>query len=99
MNYLKLIWDARVYKAHLNFSWVNQEKKTKKKTKKQNKKKNKRSTNIKRNEITKMNIINDITFNLHNKLLINDNRYMKVTLKSKLIGVAKYIISNDYREF
>ena len=35
-----------------------------------------------------MNIINDNTFNLHNSLLNNDNKYMKVTLKSKLIGVA-----------
>ena len=36
-----------------------------------------------------MNIINDNTFNLHNSLLNNDNRYMKVTLKSKLIGVVR----------
>ena len=36
-----------------------------------------------------MNIINDNTFNLHKSLLNNDNRYMKVTLKSKLIGVAR----------
>ena len=36
-----------------------------------------------------MNIINDNTFNLHNNLSNNDNRYMKVTLKSKLIGVAR----------
>ena len=36
-----------------------------------------------------MNIINDNTFNLHNSLLNNDNKYMKVTLKPKLIGDAK----------
>ena len=35
-----------------------------------------------------MNIIKDNTFNLHNSLLNNNNRYMKVTLKSKLIGVS-----------
>ena len=29
-----------------------------------------------------------ITLNLHNNLLNDDNRYMKVTLKSKQIGVA-----------
>ena len=49
----------------------------------------KRSTNIKGDEINIMNIINDNTFNLHNSLLNNDNRYMKVTLKSNLIGVAR----------
>ena len=36
-----------------------------------------------------MNIINDNTFNLHNSPLNNDNKYMKVTLKSKLIRIAK----------
>ena len=36
-----------------------------------------------------MNIINDNTFNLHNSLLNNDNMYGKVTLKSKLIEVAR----------
>ena len=36
-----------------------------------------------------MNIINDNIFNLHNSLLNKDNGYMKVTLKSKLMGVAK----------
>ena len=36
-----------------------------------------------------MNMINNNTFNLHNSLLNNDTRYMKVTLKSKLIGVAR----------
>ena len=46
-----------------------------------------------------MNIINDNTFNLRNSLLNNDNRYMKVTLKSKLIGVAREFIAADYREF
>ena len=46
----------------------------------------KQSTNIKRDEINKMNIINDTTFNVHNSCLNYDNRYIKVTLKSKLIG-------------
>ena len=50
----------------------------------------KQSTNIKHDEINIMNIINNNTFNLHNNLLNNDNRYIKVTLKSKLIGVANY---------
>ena len=36
-----------------------------------------------------MNIINDNTFNLHDSLLNTDNRYLKVTLKSKLIGVVR----------
>ena len=63
-----------MYKTHPNFSRANQEKD--------------QNTNIKRDEINIMNIINDITFNLHNNLLNNDNRYMKVTLKSKLIGVV-----------
>ena len=35
-----------------------------------------------------MNVINDNTFNQLNSLLNNDNRYMKVTLESKLIGIA-----------
>ena len=48
-----------------------------------------KNTNIKRKEIIIMNIINDNTFNLHNSLLNNDNRYMKITLKSKLIGDAR----------
>ena len=51
--------------------------------------KKKTTTNIERDEINIMNIINDNNFNLHNSLLNNDNRYMKVTLKSKLIGVAR----------
>ena len=46
-----------------------------------------------------MNIINDNTFNLHKSLLNNDNRHMKVTQKSKLIGVARKLISADNREF
>ena len=46
-----------------------------------------------------MNIINDNTFNLHFSLLNNDNRDMKVSLKSKLIGIASELISADYREF
>ena len=40
--------------------------------------KKKQSTNIKRNEIIIMNIINDNTFNLPDSLL-NDNGYMKGT--------------------
>ena len=52
----------------------------------------KQSTNIKRDEINIININND-------SLLNNDNRYMKVTLKSKLIEVARLLISADYREF
>ena len=38
----------------------------------------KQSTNIKRAETNILNIINGNTFNLHNSLLNNDNRYMKV---------------------
>ena len=45
-------------------------------------KKKKISANIKRDEINIMNIINDNTFNLHNNLLNNDYRYMKVTPSS-----------------
>ena len=63
------------YKTQSNFSRANQE--------------IKQSINIKHDEIIIMNIINDNTFNLHNNLLNNDNRYMKVTLKFKLIGFAK----------
>ena len=48
----------------------------------------KQSTNIKRDEINIMNIINDNTYILHNSLLNSDKRYMKVTLKSKT-GVAR----------
>ena len=44
-----------------------------------------KQTNIKRDEINIMNIINDNIFNLHNSLLNNDNRYMKVTV----IGVSR----------
>ena len=36
-----------------------------------------------------MNIIDDNIFNLHYILLSNDNSYMKVTLKSKQIGIAR----------
>ena len=47
-----------------------------------------------------MNITNDNTFSLHNNnLLNNDNRYMKVTLESKLIGVAKLQILAKYWKF
>ena len=34
-------------------------------------------------------IIKDNIFNLHNSLLNNDGRYMKVARKSKQIGVAR----------
>ena len=51
--------------------------------------KKKQSTNIKYDEINMINIINDDTFNLHNSRLNNDNRYRKVTQKSKLIGAAR----------
>ena len=63
------------------------------------KKKPQQSNKIKRDEIYIMNIINANTFNLYNRLLNNDNRYMKVTLKSKPIRVAWLLISTDYREF
>ena len=39
----------------------------------------KQSSNIERDEINIMNIINDNTFNLHNSLLNNDNMYKRVT--------------------
>ena len=53
------------------------------------KKKQKTSNNIKRDEIDIMNIINDNTFNLRNTRLNNDNRYMKFTRKSNLLGVTR----------
>ena len=59
----------------------------------------KRSIDIKHDEFNIMNIMNNNTFNLHKNLLNNDNRYMKVTVKSKLIGIARLLISADYREF
>ena len=46
-----------------------------------------------------MNIIIMNTFNLHNNLLNNDNRSMKVTLKSKLKEVAWLLISTNYHDF
>ena len=52
-------------------------------------KKKKQSTIKNVIKIDIMNIINDNTFNLHNNFLNNDIRYMKVTLKSNLIGVAR----------
>ena len=66
-----------------------------------NQKKNlvKKSTNIKRDEINIMNLINNNIFNLHNNLLNNDNRYMKDTQNSMPTGVAKKLISVDYSEF
>ena len=45
-----------------------------------------------------MNIIINNTFNLHNSLL-NNNKYMKFTSKSKLTGVAKLLISDDCDKF
>ena len=63
---------------HLNFSKANQDKILVK-----------QSINIKCNDINIMNIINDNNLNLPNSLLYNDNKYMKVTLKSKLIGVIR----------
>ena len=48
----------------------------------------KQCTYIKSDKINIMNIFNDDTFNLHNSLLNNDNRFMKVTLKSKLKGTT-----------
>ena len=48
------------------------------------------STDIKRDEINIIDIINDKTFNLHKSLLNNDNRYMKVTLKSRSCQVANF---------
>ena len=62
---------------HPDFSWAKREKNLVK-----------QSTHIKRDEINIMNIINNKTFNLPNSLLINDNRYMKVALKFKLIGIV-----------
>ena len=59
--------------THPNFSRANQEKK--------------HSSNIKRDEINTINNIIDNTFNQYNSLLNHDNTYMKVTLKSELIGV------------
>ena len=51
--------------------------------------KNKEPKYIKRDKINVMNIINDNTFNINNSLLNYDNRYMKVTLNSKLVVVAR----------
>ena len=48
-----------------------------------------KSTNIKRDEIDIMNVTYDNTFNLHNSVWNNDNRYIKITLKSKSIGVPR----------
>ena len=43
-------------------------------------------------------IIDNINYiNLHNSL--SDNKYMKVTIKSKLIGVGRLLISVNYHEF
>ena len=57
------------------------------------------STYIKRDEINIMNIINDKTFNQQNNPFNKDNRYMEVTLKSKLIRVAWELISADNHYF
>ena len=43
-----------------------------------------------------MNIINDNIFNLYYSFLNYEDWYMKVTLKSKLIEVACYLILPDY---
>ena len=48
----------------------------------QEKKQKNKSTNIERNEIDIMNFINDNYFDLHNSLLNNHNRCMKVNQKS-----------------
>ena len=77
-----------VYKTQPNFCCTNQEKILQK-----------QSTNIKRDEINIINIINDNSFNLHNSLLKNYIRYMKFNLKSKLIGVAWELILVDTRRF
>ena len=74
------------YKTHPNFSRANQEKKKK------------QSTNIKLEEINIINIINDNAFNVHKSLLNNNIRYLKVTQKSKLMGVARLLTSVDYRK-
>ena len=50
-------------------------------------KKKKKSIKSKLDEISITNLINGNTFNLHNNLLNNNNRYMKVTQKL-LIGIA-----------
>ena len=44
-------------------------------------------------------IINKNILYLNINLLNNDNRYMKVTQKSKLIGVSRELISDNYYEF
>ena len=46
-----------------------------------------------------MNIINETLLICIIAFLNNDNKYIKVTIKYKLIGVARYLISADYREF
>ena len=66
-----------VYKTQPNFIRANQKNLVKQ-----------QSTDIKHDEINIMNIINDNIFNLHNSFLNNDNRYMKITINSKLIGVV-----------
>ena len=77
-NYPILILYLTVYKMHPNFSRANQEKILVK-----------QSTNIKRDEINIMNIIDDNTLNRHNSLLDKDNRYTKITLRLKLTRVAR----------
>ena len=57
--------------------------------------KKKQSTNIKRDEINIMTITNYYTFNLYNSLVNNDNWHMKVSIKFKLIGVARLLIWAD----
>ena len=58
--------------------------------------KKKQSTNIKLDEINRINVINDNSFI---GILNNDNKYMKVTLKSQLTRVASLLTSGDYCEF
>ena len=61
--------------------------------------KKKQNTNISCDEINIMTIINDNTFNPHNNFLNNENKYMKVTQKSKIIGVARELILADHCGF
>ena len=58
----------------------------------------KQSINIKCDKVIIMNIINDNNFDLYYSLLSNNNMYMKVILKSKLIGIARKVSSTDFRE-
>ena len=46
-----------------------------------------------------MNIIYVNRFELHDSLVDNDKRYMKVTMKTKIIEGIRSLISADYRKF